>query len=60
MNRNTVIQTLDGLPQEFQAEELIQKLIFIEKIKKGQQDVAEGKTISLAEAKQHFEVKWEK
>lgn len=58
MNRNTVIETLNSLPDEFNTEELIQKRLFIEKIKKGQQDVREGKTIPLQEAKQRLEAKW--
>lgn len=59
MNKNHVITTLESLPDEFSTEELIQKLLFIEKIEKGQQDVAEGKTLTLTEAKQKFEAKWQ-
>jgi hypothetical protein len=57
MNKNRVIETLENLPEEFETEALIEKLLFIEKVEKGMKDVREGKTISLQEAKNHFETK---
>ena len=35
MNKSRVMETLAGLQDEFNIEELIQRLLFIEKIKKG-------------------------
>lgn len=58
MNKNKVIETLESLPEEFETEALIEKLLFIEKVEKGMKDVREGKTISLQEAKNRFETKW--
>ncbi len=58
MNKHRVIETLESLPDEFETEALIEKLLFIEKIEKGMKDVSEGKTISLQEAKNRFETKW--
>jgi len=58
MNKITVIETLDSLPDEFDTEALIEKLLFIEKVEKGMKDASEGRTISLQEAKQRFETKW--
>jgi hypothetical protein len=60
MNKLRVIETLDSLPDEFDTETLIEKLLFIEKVEKGMKDASEGKTISLQEAKQRFETKWSK
>jgi hypothetical protein len=60
MNKNRVIETLESLPDEFETEALIEKLLFIEKVEKGMKDVSEGKTISLQEAKNRFETKWSK
>ncbi|MDO1449778.1 hypothetical protein Q0590_26100 [Rhodocytophaga aerolata] len=60
MNKNRVIETLESLPDEFETETLIEKLLFIEKVEKGIKDVREGKTISLQEAKSQFETKWSK
>lgn len=60
MNKNRVIETLESLPDEFEKEALIEKLLFIEKVEKGIKDVREGKTISLQAAKNRFEIKWSK
>ena len=58
MNKSRVIETLDSLPDEFDTEALIEKLLFIEKVEKGIKDASEGRTISLQEAKQRFNSKW--
>jgi hypothetical protein len=60
MRKSKVIETLESLPDEFKTEELIEKLLFIEKVDRGMKDVLEGKTISLQEAKGRFERKWNK
>ena len=54
MNKANVIATLNSLPEVFKTEELIEKLLFIEKVEKGQQDLKEGKTIPFVEVKPHF------
>ncbi|HSI90792.1 MAG TPA: hypothetical protein VK927_06710 [Adhaeribacter sp.] len=56
MNKAKVIETMSSLPEEFKAEELIEKLLFIEKVEKGRQDVAEGKTVPFEEVKQQFNI----
>jgi predicted transcriptional regulator len=58
MDRSKVIQTLDTLPEVFETEALLEKLLFIDKVEKGMKDVAEGRTLSLQEVKQRFEKKW--
>jgi hypothetical protein len=60
MNKNQVIDTLNSLPEEFDAEQLIERIIFMEKVEQGMQDAREGKVISLDEAKQRFQAKWSK
>jgi len=59
MKKYKVIETLDYLPDEFDVEELIEKLLFVEKVEKGIQDAEQGKVMSLAEAKQKMERKWQ-
>lgn len=58
MKKNKVIETLDHLPEEFHLEDLVEKLLFIEKVEKGIQDADEGKTMSLQEAKEKMGNKW--
>lgn len=46
MKRDKVIESIKELPQEFELETLIEKLIFIEKVEQGLKQIDEGKTIS--------------
>lgn len=58
MNRSKVLETLDQLPDEFSTEELIDRLLFVEKVEQGLRDAEEGKVISLDTAKERFQAKW--
>ena len=51
MKKETVIETMTELPQEFDLDVLLEKLVFIEKVEKGLKQIQEGKT------KTHEEVK---
>ena len=57
MRRERVIETIKDLPNEFNLETLIERLIFIDKVEKGIKQTEEGKTISHAEVKQKVS-KW--
>jgi len=59
MKRTNVINALNDLPKEFSLDDLLERLIVIEKIEKGLQDVKEGKTISHAKVRKEME-KWRK
>jgi hypothetical protein len=60
MNKNTVIETLNSFEEEFNAEELFERLLFVEKVEKGLQDSREGKVMTLEQVKQKFSDKWSK
>lgn len=51
MTREIAINTINDLPKEFNLYVLLERLIFIEKIEAGLQQVVEGKT------KSHNEIK---
>jgi hypothetical protein len=57
MKKHTVIETLDSFEDEFDTEQLIEKLLFIEKVEKGLKDVEEGKSIGYKEVKKKFQTK---
>ena len=57
MTKEKVIEALEKMPEEFPAEALIEKLIFIEKVEEGLRAAKEGKTITLEEAKERAR-KW--
>lgn len=43
MRKSTVIESINKLPDEFSIDEVIERLILIEKIEKGRQEVMKGK-----------------
>ena len=45
MKRDKAIETVKEFPQEFELEELIERLVFLEKVEKGLQQVEQGQTI---------------
>ncbi len=55
--KEKVLETINSMPKEFTIDEVMERLIIIEKIQKGLQQVAEGKTVSTEEAKRKLN-KW--
>ena len=60
MKKNTVIETVDSFGEEFDAEKVIEKLLFVEKVERGLKDIEEGKVLDYKEIKQKFTEKWSK
>jgi predicted transcriptional regulator len=57
MKRDKLMETVKDLPQEFDLEELIERLIFMEKIEKGLQQIEDGKTVPHEQVKEIIK-KW--
>lgn len=57
MKKEKVLETINSFPDEFTLDELVERLIILEIIDKGMQQVQEGKVVSSQEARKHFE-KW--
>lgn len=55
--KNAVRQSIDNLPDLFTIDELIEQLIFVEKVEEGVKQSDEGKTISNDDVKSMIE-KW--
>lgn len=51
MKKSTVIESLNKLPDEFSIDEIIERLIIIEKIEKGREDVKNGRVNTEEQAK---------
>lgn len=51
MKKSTVIESINKLPDEFFIDEIIERLIIIEKIEKGRQEVKDGKVNTEEQAK---------
>ena len=57
MKKDKVIKTVKALPQEFDLEELIERLVFMEKVEKGLEQIKEGKTVPHEQVKDMIK-KW--
>jgi predicted transcriptional regulator len=60
MKRETAINTINELPKEFQLEDLVEKLFFVEKVQKGLAQAKKGKTIAHDKVMEQFRKKWSK
>jgi predicted transcriptional regulator len=59
MKREKVIETLNELPKEFELEEFMEKLVFVEKVEEGLSQIKKGKTVTHTEMKEIVK-KWSK
>ena len=59
MKKSTVIQALNELPQKFDLDELLERLVVIEKIDEALADAKSGKTVSHDKVKKMV-AKWNK
>jgi predicted transcriptional regulator len=59
MQKSTIINTLNELPNKFNLDEFLERLIVIEKIDEGIEEAKSGKTISHAKVKKMID-KWHK
>lgn len=56
--KEKVLETIRSLPEEFSLDELFERLILLEKVNTGIQEVEEGKVVSQDEAKEKMK-KWQ-
>jgi predicted transcriptional regulator len=59
LTRSKVIQSVNDLPESFTIDDLIDRLIFIEKVEEGLKQAEKGKVISHDDVKKIIE-KWSK
>lgn len=59
MNKEKVIATINDMPQDFELDALMEKLVFIEKVEKGLEHLKANNTISHNEVKQRIKT-WSK
>ncbi len=52
MKREKALETVKEFPQEFNLEDLIERLVFVEKVEKGLQQLNEGKTVAHDQVKE--------
>jgi Zn-dependent alcohol dehydrogenase len=59
MTKDSVIEVISKMPEDFDLDTLVQRLIFIEKVNEGLDQIDEGKGIPLEEVKQLVK-QWQK
>lgn len=59
MNKEKLIATINDMPQDFDLEVLMERLIFIEKVEKGLEQLESGNTITHEQVKQRVK-EWPK
>lgn len=59
MQKSTIIDTLNELPNKFNLDEFLERLIVIEKIDEGMEEAKSGKTVSHEKVKKMV-AKWRK
>ena len=52
MRRTKAINTVKEFPVEFELDDLLERLVFVEKVEKGLKQVKKGKTISHTKVKE--------
>lgn len=57
LTKEKVLQSIQDLPNEFSLDEIVEKLILLEKIEIGLQQVKEGKVVNHSTAKEKLK-KW--
>ena len=60
MKKQSAINTLNDFPKEFDLEELIEKLVFKDKVEKGLAQAKKGQTISHEKVAERFRKRWSK
>lgn len=54
ITKEKIIQTINELPDEFSIDELFDRIILLENIERGENDIKEEKTLTHNEAKERF------
>jgi hypothetical protein len=57
MKKAQLLASIEDLPEEFSVDELMERLLILQKIEEGQQQILEGKSYTEEEAKKKLE-KW--
>lgn len=55
-----MLKTLKEMPDQFSAEELISRIILIDKVEKGLEDIEQGRTLTVEDVEEEYRKKWQK
>ncbi len=60
LTKKGVLRTLKDMPETFNTEELIERLILLGKVEAGMADAKAGRTLSMEEMREHIRARWSK
>ena len=60
MKKTVVIDALDSFEDDFEVEKLIERILFIQKVEDGLEDIKSGRVVDYVKVKQQFYDKWPK
>lgn len=60
LSKKAVLRTLRDMPENFVAEDLIERIILLNKIERGIADAKAGRTLTLDEMREHIRERWAK
>ena len=60
MKKIKLIETINEFPKEVDLNDLFERLIFIDKVEKGMEQIANGETVSHEKVVASFRKKWQK
>ena len=59
ISKNSLLETLETLPEEVEVDEVIKRVIFLSEIEPGMKSLREGRSIPHEEVVRQFKEKWQ-
>ncbi len=60
LSKKAVMRTLREMPERFAAEDLIERIVLLQKMEEGMADVKAGRVFTMDEMRAHIQAKWSK
>ncbi len=60
LTKKAVLRTLKEMPERFAAEDLIERIVLLQKVEEGMADAKAGRVFTLDEMRAHIQAKWSK
>ncbi|HEY0977347.1 MAG TPA: hypothetical protein VGE21_07735 [Flavobacteriales bacterium] len=60
LSKRAVLKTLKDMPERFDADELIERIMLLQKVEEGVADVKAGRVLGTDAMREHIAAKWRK
>jgi predicted transcriptional regulator len=58
LSKRAVLKTLKEMPERFEVDDLIERIVLLQKVEEGMSDVKAGRVFTLEEMRAHIRQKW--